>query len=322
MRTRRLGATGPTVGAVGLGCMGMNWVYTSQRQSAAESIAAVRHAVDLGVTLLDTSDLYGPFTNEELLGEALSGGLRERVVLATKGGLRAGPDSRPDAVQVFADGRPEHLRAAVEGSLRRLRTDRIDLYFLHRVDPAVPLAESWGALAELQQEGKIDGLGLSEVSPAQLDEAHAIAPVVAVQSELSMWSRDPLAEVLPWCEAHGAAFVPFSPLGRGFLAGRFDEDEALGAGDFRAGLPRFQAEARARNQRITDGVRAVAARHGATPAQVALAWALAQGEHVVPIPGSTRPAHIGQNAAAADLRLDAADLAGLDSLPAAVGTRY
>ncbi|MEU4117471.1 aldo/keto reductase [Kitasatospora sp. NPDC028055] len=319
---RTLGAEGPAVGPIGLGCMGMNWVYTSQLQSTEESIGAIRHAVDLGITLLDTADLYGPFTNEELLGEALRGGLREQVVLATKGGLKAGPESHLGSVQVSADGRPEHLRAAVEGSLRRLGTDRIDVYYLHRVDPRVPLVESWGALAELQQAGKIVQLGLCEVSATQLDAAHAIAPVGAVQSELSVWSRDPLAEVLPWCKANGAAFVPFSPLGRGFLAGRFDGENAPDQDDFRARLPRFQEEARAQNQRISDGIQEVAARHGATPAQVALAWTLAQGEHVVPIPGSTRRLHIEQNAAAAEVLLSADDLSVLDSLPAPVGTRY
>jgi len=321
VQQRTLGASGLKVGAVGLGCMGMSWVYAEQRQDTDTSIRAIRHAVELGVTLLDTSDIYGPFTNETLLGRALTD-IRDHVILATKGGLVGQVRSEVGDVSVHVDGRPEHLRAACDASLQRLGIDYVDLYYLHRVDPQVPLAESWGALAELQQAGKVRHLGLSEVSVDQLDQAHQIAPVAAVQSELSVWTRDPLAGVLPWCQANGAALVPFSPLGRGFLTGRFTQEHAPEPGDFRARMPRFQPEAFAQNQRILDGVRAVANRNAVTPGQVALAWVLGQGEHVVPIPGSTRIEHIEQNAAAADLTLTTADLLELAALPEATGTRY
>lgn len=316
---RTLGPTGLYVGPVGLGCMGMSWVYAEQRQDARESESVLRSAVDLGVTLLDTADLYGPFTNEELVGRAVAG-MREDVVLATKGGLVAGPDSRMGSVQVRRDGRPEHLRAACEASLRRLGVDYVDLYYLHRVDPAVPLAESWGALAELRDEGKVHHLGLSEVTVEQLEMARAIAPVAAVQSELSLWSREPLDEVLPWCVKHDAAFVPFAPLGRGFLAGRFTADRRPDADDFRAGLPRFQPDALEPNRRIAKAVAAVAERHGATPAQIALAWVMAQASNVIPIPGSTKLSHIADNLGAAAVQLDST-AAQLDELPPPVGSR-
>lgn len=318
---RTLGSTGLEVGAVGLGCMGMSWVYAEQRQDARESERVIRGAVELGVTLLDTADLYGPFKNEELVGRAVAG-MRENVVLATKGGLVAGPGSQMGSVEVRRDGRPEHLRAACEASLRRLGVDHVDLYYLHRVDPAVPLAESWGALAQLRDEGKVRHLGLSEVTVDELEIADAIAPVAAVQSELSLWSREPLDAVLPWCVEREAAFVPFAPLGRGFLAGRFDADQRPDADDLRWGLPRFQLDALKCNRRITEAVAAIVKRHGATPAQIALAWVLAQASHVVPIPGSTKQSHIADNLESADVRLDSVDLAQLDELPAPVGSRY
>ncbi len=317
---RMLGSTGLEVGAVGLGCMGMSWVYAERRQDERASEAVIRGAVALGATLLDTADLYGPFTNEELVGRAIAG-MRDDVVLATKGGLVAG-DSAAGPVSISRDGSPAHLRAACERSLRRLGVDAVDLYYLHRTDPAVPLSESWSALAQLRAEGKIRHLGLSEVTVEELDVANAIAPVAAVQSELSLWTRDPLAAVLPWCVEHDVAFIPFAPLGRGFLAGRFGADRRPGADDFRSGLPRFQPEALDHNQRIAEAVANVAERHAATPAQIALAWVMAQAEIVVPIPGSTKLAHVASNLAAAGVQLDDADAEELDAMPQPVGNRY
>jgi aryl-alcohol dehydrogenase-like predicted oxidoreductase len=311
---RRLGPDGPQVGAVGLGCMGMSWAYGAAERDDARSRDVVRRALDLGVTLIDTADVYGPFTNEELVGEALAG-RRDEAFLATKAGLVL-VDGR-----MTRNGRPEHVRAAIDASLRRLRTDRVDLWQLHRVDESVPLEETWGAMAEAVAAGKVRFLGMSEVGVDELDRAAAIHPVTTVQSELSLWTRDPLEAVLPWCVAHGAGFLPFSPLGRGFLtgtvtAGSFDDQ------DFRARNPRFTPEAMAANSRLVDTVRAVAERRGATPAQVALAWVLAQGEHVVPIPGTKKQHYLEQNAAATGVVLSPDDLAELDALPPPVGARY
>ena len=312
--TRRLGPDGPEVGAVGLGCMGMSWAYGAAERDDAQSRDVVRRALDLGVTLIDTADVYGPFTNEELVGEALAA-RRDEAVLATKVGLVIGDAG------MTRNGRPEHVRAGIDASLRRLRTDRVDLWQLHRVDDRVPVEETWGAMAEAVAAGKALHLGMSEVGVDELERAHAVHPVTTVQSELSLWTRDPLAEVLPWCEAHGVGFLPFSPLGRGFLtgtvaAGSFDEK------DFRARNPRFTAEAMAANAALVGTVRAVADRRGATPAQVALAWVLAQGPHVVPIPGTKKRHYLEQNAAAAALVLGPEDLAELDALPPPVGARY
>lgn len=316
--SRTLGAAGPPVGAVGLGCMGMSWAYGEAGRDEATSHAVIARALDLGVTLLDTADMYGPFTNEELVGRALAG-RREEAVLATKCGLVV---ESTVPIRIRPDGRPEHVRAAIDDSLGRLGTDRVDLYQLHRVDPGVPLEETWGAMAETVQAGKARAIGMSEVTVEQLEVAHAIHPVASVQSELSLWTRDALQNgVLAWCAAHGAAFIPFSPLGRGFLTGRLT-DTAFGPEDFRSGLPRFQEEAIAANQAIVDAVQDLAARLDATAGQVALAWTLAQGEHVVPIPGTRRVAYLEENAAAASLVLPADDLAALDALPPAVGARY
>ena len=312
--TRTLGRSGPAVGAVGLGCMGMSWAYGASERDDEISRSVLLRALDLGVTLIDTADVYGPFTNEELVGSALQG-RRDEAFLATKCGLVAGPDG------IGRDGRPEHVRAAIDASLQRLRTDRVDLWQLHRVDPQVPVEETWGAMAEQVAAGKALALGMSEVGVAELDAAHAVHPVTTVQSELSLWTRDPLAEVLPWCEAAGAGFLPFSPLGRGFLTGTVTQG-SFDDRDFRARNPRFTPEAMAANASLVDSVRAVAARRGATAAQVALAWVLAQGEHVVPIPGTKKPAYLEQNAAAAELVLTPDDLAELDALPAPVGARY
>jgi len=318
MRRRRLGPDGTEVGAIGLGCMGMSAAYSSAERDDAESVAVIRRAVDLGMTLIDTADVYGPFTNEELVGQALAG-RRDEVVLATKCGLVV-DDAATSTLR--RDGRPEHVREACDASLRRLGTDVIDLYQLHRVDDRVPLEETWGTMATLVQAGKVRAIGLSEVGVEELERAQAIHPVASVQSELSLWTRDPLGEVLPWCAAHRAAFIPFSPLGRGFLTGRITAASSFASDDFRARNPRFAREALQANQALVDRVRTVAGRIGATPAQVALAWVLAKGEQVVPIPGTKKLAYLEENAAAAGVQLGQADLAELDELPAPVGSRY
>ncbi|WP_370093513.1 aldo/keto reductase [Streptacidiphilus sp. MAP12-20] len=323
MRTTTLGTGGPAVGVVGLGCMGMSHAYDPATRDDDASVAVIRQALDLGVTLIDTADVYGPFVNEELVGRALADGHRDRAVLATKVGLQT-PETGLGASSagLLRNGRPEHVRAAIDASLRRLGTDRVDLYQLHRVDPEVPIEETWGALAEAVTAGKALRIGLSEVGVEEIRRAQAVHPVASVQSELSLWTRDALAEVLPYCESEGIAFLPFSPLGRGFLAGRFASAADLPADDWRATLPRFQAEALAANQAIVDTVRTVADRHDATPAQVALAWVLAQGRYVVPIPGTKTPKYLTDNAGAAALTLTTSDLADLNALPSPTGDRY
>ncbi|PBC71698.1 aryl-alcohol dehydrogenase-like predicted oxidoreductase [Streptomyces sp. TLI_235] len=318
MRTTTLGTGGPEVGVVGLGCMGMTWAYDPNGRDDTTSVEVVRTALDLGVTLIDTADIYGPYDNEELVGKALAGPYRDRAVLATKVGLVPGTGG----ARVGNDGRPEHVRKAIDDSLRRLGTDHVDLYQLHRVDPKVPIEETWGALAEAVTAGKALRIGLSEASVEEIRRAQAVHPVASVQSELSLWTRDALAEVLPYTEANGIAFLPFSPLGRGFLAGRFTSTGDLPADDWRATLPRFQAEALEANLALVAKVREIAERIGATAAQVALAWVLAQGRLVIPIPGTKTPAYLADNAASAEVRLSAEDLAELDALPAPVGDRY
>jgi aryl-alcohol dehydrogenase-like predicted oxidoreductase len=292
----------------------------------ATSIAVIRQALDLGMTLIDTADAYGPHTNEELVGRALAGGQRDRAVLATKVGIvrdsvEAADPSNSSADRAL-DGRPEYIRASIDGSLRRLGTDHVDLYQLHRVDPEVPLEESWGAMAETVAAGKARHIGLSEVTADEIKRAQAVHPVTSVQSELSLWTRDALAAVLPYCQEQGIAFLPFSPLGRGFLAGRFSSFDDLPRDDFRRGLPRFQQDALRANLAIVGRVREIATQAGATPAQVALAWVLSQGRHVVPIPGTKTPKYLADNAGAADIELSAAHLAELDALPAPQGARY
>jgi aryl-alcohol dehydrogenase-like predicted oxidoreductase len=298
--------------------MGMTWAYSAAERDDAQSIAVIHRALELGVTLIDTADVYGPYTNEELVGKALAS-RRDQAVLATKVGLVV--EQMPPDTRIGRDGRPEHVREAIDASLRRLQTDHVDLYQLHRVDPDVPVEETWGAMAEVVQAGKARHLGMSEASIAELETANAIHPVTSLQSEFSLWTREPLDDVIPWCAEHGASFIPFAPLGRGFLTGRlqsggFDED------DFRARNPRFTSEAMEANQAIVERVKAVAERHDAMPGQVALAWVLAQGEHVIPIPGTKRVEYLEENAAAAELRLTEDDLEELDALPTAVGTRY
>jgi aryl-alcohol dehydrogenase-like predicted oxidoreductase len=307
--------------------MGMTHSYDMETpRDDATSVAVILRALDLGMTLLDTADVYGPYTNEELIGRALAGGHRGRAVLATKVGLladsvqSADPASNPPGRS--RDGRPEHVRRSIDGSLRRLGTDHVDLYQLHRVDPRVPLEETWGAMAETVAAGKARHIGLSEVTLAEIRMAQAVHPVTSVQSELSLWTRDALAEVLPYCQEQGITFLPFAPLGRGFLAGRFSSFDDLPRDDFRRGLPRFQRDALRANLAIAGRVRQVAERAGATPAQVALAWVLTRGRLVVPIPGTKTPGYLADNAGAADIELSEADLAELDTLPAPEGARY
>ena len=313
-RTLGSGAAALTVSALGLGCMGMSEFYGTADQ--AGGIATIHRALDLGVTFLDTADMYGPFTNEKLVGEAIRGH-RDEVQLATKFGNERGPDG----TRLGVNGRPEYVHAACDASLQRLGVDHIDLYQLHRVDPATPVEETWGAFADLVEAGKVRAIGLSEVRVDQLEACHAIHPVTSVQSELSLWTRDWTADVLPWCQKNGVAFLPYAPLGRGFLTGALGQ-RTFTDKDFRAGLPRFSPENLAANQALVDAVRAVADRVGATPAQVALAWVLAQGDAVIPIPGTKRVERLEENAAAGDLVLSAEDLAELDALPAPEGGRY
>jgi aryl-alcohol dehydrogenase-like predicted oxidoreductase len=313
---RTLGSSGIAVSAIGLGCMGMSWAYGAGDDN--ESLAVIERALELGVTFLDTSDVYGPFTNEQLVGRAIAG-RRDDVVLATKAGLVV--EDRANYV-LGRDGRPEHIREACEASLQRLGVEAIDLYYLHRVDPEVPIEDSYGAMAELVAEGKVRALGLSEVDVATLERAAAIHPIAALQSELSLWTRDALAEVLPWCREHDVAFVPFAPLGRGFLTGTLPVDSTFGEGDFRRRNPRFQPDSLEQNQAIVERVRAVADQVSATAAQVAIAWVLAQGENVIPIPGTKRLRYLEENVGAVRVELDADTVARLDALPAPAGTRY
>jgi aryl-alcohol dehydrogenase-like predicted oxidoreductase len=314
METRTL-HQGLQVGAVGLGCMGFTHAYDVADRDDDRSVATVHRALDLGATLIDTADVYGPFTNEEVVGRALAG-RRAEAVLATKVGLVHAPEHG-----YGRDGSPEHVRAGCDASLRRLGIEQIDLYQLHRVDEKVPLEETWGAMAGLVAAGKVRYLGLSEVGVAELERAHAVHPVATVQSELSLWTREPLDEVLPWCVAHGTGFLPFAPLGRGFLTGAL-AGRSFGEDDFRGRSPRFSDAAMTANARIVEGVADVAGRLGATSAQVALAWVLAQGPSVVPIPGTRRPERVEENVASAELRLNPADLTALDELPPPVGARY
>jgi len=313
MERRRLGAHGPEVGAIGLGCMPMSGAYSGR--SPDDPIRVIRHAFDLGVTLFDTADVYGPFTNEELLGRALEG---RDAVIATKVGMRIRQDGGHGFVN---DARGERILGEVDGSLRRLRTEVIDLYYLHRVDPEVPFEEQWGAMVSLVQAGKVRAIGLSEVTVEHLERASAIHPVAAVESELSLWSRDPLDEIVPWCRQHGAAFVAFAPLGRGYLTGAVTS-AGFDSSDHRATKPRFTPEAIEANRPIVEIIRGVAERHGATPAQVAIAWVLDRGEHVIPIPGTKRVPYLEENLAATSLDLTPRDLAELDAAPRPVGSRY
>ncbi|MEV6006029.1 aldo/keto reductase [Streptomyces sp. NPDC051976] len=315
MRTRNVNTL--EVGAIGLGCMGMSFAYSRSRRNEEESVRVIHRAMDVGATLIDTADVYGPHTNEELVGRAIRG-RRDDLVLASKCGLIVDGNGN-----IVPNGRPEYLRTAAEGSLRRLGVERIDLYQLHRVDPKVPVAESWGVLSDLVAEGKVDRIGLSEATVEQIAEAHRVHPVATVQSELSLWSQDQLDEVVPWCRENGAGFIAYAPLGRAFLTGAIGSAQDLEADDWRQDNPRFQAAAIEANHKLADGVADVAARYDATPAQVALAWVLAQGEHIVPIPGTKRIAYLEENTRADTLRLSDVDLILLSDLGrSAVGSRY
>ena len=348
---RELGRTGRKVFPLGLGCMGMSWIYAESRRDDEHSIAVIRQARDAGVQLIDTAGLYGDGHNEELVGRALRG-QRDDVVIATKGGLVVDDLA---ARRVHRDGRPETLRRQVDESLRRLDVEQIDLFYLHRVDPAVPIGESWEALSAVVDAGKVRWLGLSEVTIAQAESAHAIHPVTAIQSELSLWTRDPLGhgaeqgtgreqaeptsrgssdgtsdgasnntsngDLLAWTRDHGVSFVPFAPLGRGYLTGTLTPD-GFEDGDFRATNPRFTPEAFARNQAITDEIARVASAHHATSAQVCLAWLLGLSENIIPIPGTRSSTHLSQNLRATQLALTDDEMRTLDGLPVPSGARY
>lgn len=320
MTPRTLGRSGLTVSPLGLGCMGMTWAYGAAPDKG-EMISLLRAAVERGVTFFDTAEVYGPFTNEELLGEALEP-LRDRVVIATKFGfdLTRDPASGPGT-----NSRPDHIRAVVDASLKRLRTDRIDLLYQHRVDPDVPIEDVAGAVGELIRAGKVGHFGLSEAGAATIRRAHAVQPVTALQSEYSLWQRDPEGEILPLLEELGIGFVPYSPLGRGFLTGSIGPDTVFDKTDFRARLPRFQQDAMAANAALVDVLKGIAGPLGATAAQIALAWLLAQRDWIVPIPGTTRLARLDENLAAASLALSAGQLAAIDRASREVeivGARY
>lgn len=308
---------GLDVSRLGLGCMGMSAFYTGAGVDDAESIRAIHRALDLGITFLDTAEIYGPYTNEELVGRAIAG-RRDEVVLATKFGNIS---HRHGGVREY-DSTPENIRLAVEGSLERLGTDHIDLYYQHRVDPNTPIEETVGALAELIEEGKIRHIGLSEAGPETIRRAHAVHPIAALQSEYSLWTRDPEAEVLPLVRGLGIGFVAYSPLGRGFLTGRIRSIDQLDAADFRRANPRFVEGNFERNLQIVEAVEAVALEAGATPAQVALAWLLAQGDDIAPIPGTKRVERLEENAAADDLELTVDQLERLEAVPEPAGDRY
>src|SRR5467141_2555709 len=304
MKKRKLGKTNLEVSAIGLGCMGMSFGYGPPKDKQ-EMIALLRKAVELGVTFFDTAEVYGPFANEELVGEALAP-MREQVVIATKFGFK--PASTGDSRWSELDSRPEHIKEVADASLKRLRTDVIDLFYQHRVDPAVPIEDVAGAVKELIREGKVKYFGLSEAGAQTIRRAHAVQPVTAVQSEYSLWWRRPKEEVLPTLEELGIGFVPFSPLGKGFLTGTIDEKTTFVSSDFRNIVPRFTPEARRANQAIVDVLRRIAEKKRATPAQIALAWLLAQKPWMVPIPGTTKLARLEENMGAAPIRLTPDDL--------------
>lgn len=319
MKTRKLGRSGPEVSAIGLGCMGMAAFY-GQASDEAQATAVIHRALDLGVTFLDTAEMYGPHTNEIQIGKALAD-RRDRAFVATKFGI--GYNAERTALTV--DGSPANVRRAIEGSLKRLGMDHVDLYYLHRVDANTPIEETVGAMGELVKEGKVRFLGLSEASPETLRRGHAEHPITALQTEYSLWSREPEDELFATCDALGIGFVPYSPLGRGFLSGEITSIDDLAEGDFRRSNPRFQGENFQKNIDLVHAVAAIATDRGVTAAQLALAWVLAQGETLVPIPGTRRIRTLEENAAAADLVLTADDLARIEAVfpkGAASGHRY
>jgi len=320
MQTRTLGRHGPQVSALGLGCMGMSDFYG--RRDDAESIATIRHALDRGITLLDTADMYGPHANEVLVGKAIAG-RREQAFIATKFGIVRDPD---DPSRRGISGRPEYVRAACDGSLKRLGIDTIDLYYQHRVDPDVPIEETVGAMAELVRAGKVRHLGLSEASAGTLERACKVHPIAALQSEFSLWTRDPQSNgMLDACRRLGVSLVAYSPLGRGFLTGAITRPEDFAEDDYRRSSPRFMGDNFARNLQLVERVRTLAADKGCTPAQLALAWVLAQGEDIVAIPGTKRRQRLDENLDALQVTLTGPELSGIEKVfppDAAAGTRY
>ena len=318
MKTRKLGRNGPEVSAMGLGCMGMSAAYGGSDE--AQSIAVIHRALDLGVTLFDTAEMYGPHTNEVLVGKALKG-RRDQAFIATKFGI----NYNADRTALATDGSPANVRRAIEGSLSRLGVDHVDLYYLHRVDPDTPIEETVGAMAELVKEGKVRFLGLSEAAPATIRKAHAVHPITALQTEYSLWSREPEDEIFATVRELGIGFVPYSPLGRGFLSGEIKSIDDLPADDFRRTNPRFMGDNFQKNLDLVAAISAIAADKGVTAAQLALAWVMAQGEDLIPIPGTRRVATLEQNIAATEVVLTAEDLARIEGVfpkGAASGERY
>lgn len=322
MKTRYLGKEKFQVSALGLGCMGMSFAYGGAEESQA--INTIHAAVDMGVTFLDSAEVYGPFDNEVLVGKAIKG-IRDKVQIATKFGFRILPTGQGLERMAGVDSRPEHIREAVEGSLKRLNIETIDLLYQHRVDPAVPVEEVVGTMADLVKEGKIRHIGLSEVSAQTLRRACKVHPITAVQTEYSLWTREPEGGILKACRELGVGFVPYSPLGRGFLTGKITDPSLFAADDFRRNLPRFQAETMRKNQQLLDRLQEVAGRYDATLAQMALAWVMSKGEAIVPIPGARKINHLRDNAAAADIMLSPEDILTIDHIFAAenvAGLRY